>query len=97
MVELARSGVGYTILPGPAVMREVASGVVVCIPIRDPGLSWAVSLGYANWRPLSAAAEAILDLMRSEIASLVHRERWPAKLVPRPDVLRQANRQGAAR
>jgi len=28
MVELASAGVGYTILPGPAVAREIASGAV---------------------------------------------------------------------
>ncbi len=86
MLELARAGVGYTILPGPAVMREMASGTVARIPIREPGLSWTVSLGYANWRPLSAAAEAIFRLMRSEIASLVHQGRWPARIAPGPDV-----------
>jgi LysR family nitrogen assimilation transcriptional regulator len=96
MVELARAGVGYTILPGPAVMREIAAGTVVRIAIRDPGLSWTVSLGYANWRPLSAAAETIFRLMRSEISSLVHQGRWPARLVPSPDVPLQAAPRGSA-
>jgi LysR family nitrogen assimilation transcriptional regulator len=93
MVELASAGVGYTILPGPAVAREIASGAVVRVAIREPGLSWMVSLGYANWRPLSAAAEAIFRLMRSEISSLVHQGRWRARLVPSPDVALQAKHQ----
>lgn len=85
MVELARTGTGYTILPAPAVSSEAAAGTVVRTPIRDPALSWPVSLCYANWRPLSPAAQAVFRMLRSEVASLVHQGRWCGRLAPSPD------------
>jgi LysR family nitrogen assimilation transcriptional regulator len=94
MVELARTGIGYTILPAPAVSSDVAAGTVVRIPIRDPAFSWPVSLCYANWRPLSPAAEAIFRMLRTEVASLVHQGRWSGRLAPATEQLLQVKAPG---
>jgi LysR family nitrogen assimilation transcriptional regulator len=81
MLELARAGKGYTILPLLAATRDASAGWVVPIAIRAPGMSWAVSICHSNLRPLGEAAGIVLRLIHSEVANLVREGRWPATLV----------------
>ncbi len=85
MLELARAGKGYTILPLLAALPDVSAGRVVPIAIRGPRMNWTVSVCHSNLRPLGGAAEVVLRLIRIEVATLVRQGRWPGKLVARAD------------
>jgi LysR family nitrogen assimilation transcriptional regulator len=85
MVELARSGAGFALLPISTVSRDIAAGRVVAIPVERPSISWTVSICHSSVRPLSPAAAAIRELMRREIDELVKTGHWPARLAQTDD------------
>ncbi len=80
MIELARAGKGYSILPHSAVDGALAAGDIVALPIHEPNLSWEVSICYSNLRPLSAPAEVMLRLVRKELVRMVREGHWTARL-----------------
>jgi LysR family transcriptional regulator, nitrogen assimilation regulatory protein len=83
ILELARQGQGYGILPSSAVAYHVASNKVVAIPIVEPSLNWEVSICYSTLRPLSDAAELVLDAIRAEVMNRVKSGDWAATLAPK--------------
>jgi LysR family nitrogen assimilation transcriptional regulator len=83
VVEMAREGQGYSILPSTAIPILISTNEVVAIEIVDPGLNWEVSISYSNLRPLSDAAELVLDAIRAEVINRVKSGGWPATLAPK--------------
>lgn len=81
MIELARAGRAWSILPLTCVTTHVAAGLVAAIPIHQPSLSWTCTLSHSALKPLSPAAAAVAKLLREEVADLVKLGRWPARLV----------------
>jgi LysR family nitrogen assimilation transcriptional regulator len=81
MIELARAGKGYSILPHSAVDAAIAAGDIVALPIHGPNLSWEVSICYSNLRPLSAPAEVMRRLIRKELIRMVIEGHWTARLI----------------
>lgn len=81
MIELARAGRAWSILPLTCVTTHVAAGLVAAIPIHQPSLSWTCTLSCSALKPLSPAAAAVARLLREEVAELVKSGRWPARLV----------------
>jgi LysR family nitrogen assimilation transcriptional regulator len=62
--ELVRKGIAHTICPRSAVAPELASGEFVGAPLGD--LTINRLLAYRTDRPLSRAAQAMIDLIREE-------------------------------
>lgn len=80
MVELARIGKGFTILPMTAVSHDVEARRVAAIPIRHPPLSWTVSICHSSVRPINPAVRATLERVQEEVTRQVRSGRWPARL-----------------
>ena len=80
MIELARTGRAWSILPLTCVTTHLAAGQVTAIPIHQPSLSWTAALSHSALKPLTPAANAVAKLLREEVAGLVKSGRWPARL-----------------
>ena len=80
MIELARAGRAWSILPLTCVTTHLAAGLVTAIPIQQPSLSWTATLSHSALKPLTPAAGAVFKLLREEVADLVRSGRWPARL-----------------
>jgi LysR family transcriptional regulator, nitrogen assimilation regulatory protein len=82
MIELARAGVGTTILPRGSVEHAVRARDVVALPIVNPPLSWQVTVCYSRLRPLNLGTKVTLDLLRKEITRKVKMGEWgPCRLI----------------
>lgn len=74
--DLCATGGLYTILPGCAVAREVAQGVLATRPIADPDLCRTLALATTTARPLTAAARTAARLCIATARRLVHDGLW---------------------
>ena len=61
---LVQDGEGVAFLPRMAVRRDVETGAVRAVPVRELSVERTVRLLYAQARTLSHAARAFLDLVR---------------------------------
>ena len=79
LIDLVRSGIGYTLLPYSAIHELIAAGYVSATKIRDLAYNWVIAT--AKEKQLSTAGRYARDgLMRLTTVRLMQ-ERWPnAKL-----------------
>ena len=63
MTRLVRHGVGYTILPLPALADEIARGELEARPIVEPRISRTIYVAKASDRPQSPAVEATIRII----------------------------------
>lgn len=74
--ELVERGVGYSILPVNAVMREAQSDRVATWPIIEPEINRRVHLVHPADRPMTKAVAAIEELTREVLLDLVRTGQW---------------------
>ncbi len=80
MVELIRTGIGYSVMPYSAIWDNVAEGVVAAGPIENLTISWLIATG--RGRPLSAAARRLVAMIQEEAAELVESGKWHTAKLP---------------
>jgi LysR family nitrogen assimilation transcriptional regulator len=68
-------GLGFTILPGAAILDDVARGALVTAPLNPP-LRRRVVSAWATQRRVTAAAQCVLQEMRGAVTECVARGRW---------------------
>jgi len=69
-------GLGSTILPLPAVHKEIEEGALCAAPIKDPPLSRRLVLATPTDRAISNAVLRISDLIQEEVADMVKTNVW---------------------
>jgi LysR family nitrogen assimilation transcriptional regulator len=74
--ELVERGVGYSILPVNAVVREAQSDRLATWPIIEPELRRRVHLVHPADRPMTKAVAAIEELTREVLLDLVRTGQW---------------------
>ncbi|WP_082537104.1 MULTISPECIES: LysR family transcriptional regulator [unclassified Aureimonas] len=74
---LVETGAGMTILPYPAVERDVAAGRLTARPIRREDVSRTMMLGTSTQHPLSLASRTVTRELRLQVLDLVRTGRWP--------------------
>ena len=82
---LVRHGSGMTVLPGIAVLDDVAQGRLSAAPITEPDLRRRVVLALRTARHASAAVRYVADELRAQIEANVRDGRWPGADWLRPD------------
>ena len=69
-------GLGYTILPGAAILDDMARGVLAAAPLNPP-LRRRVVLAWPAQRRSTRAAQCVLEELRGTVAQCVTDGRWP--------------------
>lgn len=80
--DLVAAGFGFTVLPWPAIRREVAAGTLHAMKVVDPGVSRTVQLATSADRPPMRSAECIGGLVRALLPRLVAEDQWRGLLLP---------------
>ncbi|EXJ13701.1 LysR family transcriptional regulator [Imhoffiella purpurea] len=70
MLELVALGLGRTLLPYRAIEPELGAGRIGAAPVVSPEMERVTVLAWPSGRPLSRAAEAMADLIRSDPGAL---------------------------
>jgi len=73
---LVTAGVGYTILPYSSVHQQVESGELSAIRLRDPEMSWTLSLAYRTDQRTARGVNALKDIIEAEVEALVSAGKW---------------------
>ncbi|OWW22923.1 LysR substrate-binding domain-containing protein [Noviherbaspirillum denitrificans] len=73
MKEVAASGEALTILPFPAVVQEVAAGILRAARLVQPGIPRTVTLCITKQRPLTRAGRFVLAELRELVPELLVR------------------------
>lgn len=68
-------GLGYTVLPGVAILDDIARGVLAAAPL-NPALRRRVVSAWPAQRRLTRAARCVLEEMRLLVSDCVSRGRW---------------------
>jgi LysR family nitrogen assimilation transcriptional regulator len=76
MIEAARLGLGLTIVPLAAVIRDLAAGDLAAWPIVDPPLTRILHLGTAAQRPRAMAAGKLAALVREQMLGMAKEVGW---------------------
>jgi LysR family nitrogen assimilation transcriptional regulator len=75
-------GLGYTVLPGAAILDDVARGALAAAPISDPPLRRRVVVALPSQRRSSKATRCVLEELTNQVVQCVESGRWPgAELV----------------
>jgi LysR family nitrogen assimilation transcriptional regulator len=77
MRELVESGLGYTLLPHCAIMREVALGRLTFARVRKPSITRQLYLALQSEAAAPGAVLQVESFVREEIAILIREGRWP--------------------
>jgi DNA-binding transcriptional LysR family regulator len=77
MRELVESGLGYTLLPHCAVLREVALGRLTFARVRKPAITRQLYLALRSAAEAPGAVLEVESLVREEVAALIQQGRWP--------------------
>lgn len=78
---LVEAGAGMTILPFPAVERDVAAGRLTARPVRPEDVSRTLMLGTSTQHPLSLASRTVARELRLQVLELVRSGHWPGATV----------------
>jgi LysR family nitrogen assimilation transcriptional regulator len=76
MLEAARQGLGLTVVPLAAVLRDLAAGDLAAWPIVDPPLTRVLHVGTAAQRPRAIAAGKLAVLVRRQMLDMAAEARW---------------------
>jgi LysR family transcriptional regulator, nitrogen assimilation regulatory protein len=77
MKELVESGLGYTLLPHCAVLREAALGRLTFTRVRKPAITRQLYLALRSGAEAPGAVLQVENLIREEVAALIKDGRWP--------------------
>lgn len=79
-IDLARRGLGGTVLPLVSVYEQVKSGELVALPLTDPQVSRTVVIAVANSRASHSATQKVREMIVATAKELAQSGRWDAKL-----------------
>jgi LysR family nitrogen assimilation transcriptional regulator len=79
---LVMRGIGATILPMPAVHREVSEGLLAASAIVAPCLSRKLVVARPLGRRASIAIQQFDEVLRKEVATMVQEGVWEGRLLP---------------
>ena len=82
---LVEEGLGHTLLPLAAVLREIEAGSLVARRVIDPSLERYLALVSRSSQPQTRAQQAIAKLALIVARHLIEIGVWPAKLVARAE------------
>jgi DNA-binding transcriptional LysR family regulator len=75
---LVKAGRGWTVLPAPGVVADVAAGTLSAAPLRNPELPRTVVLGLPRAGRTPPAVEAVATELIRIVRAAVRDGRWPA-------------------
>lgn len=81
MIELARSGLGLTMLPLAPIFALIESGALTAAPLVDPTPERKLAVVHSADRPVSRAARFVGERFVAIAADLVERSVWRGRLV----------------
>lgn len=81
MIELVRSGFGYTIMSLAPVHHQVLSGILTAAPLVDPSPSRRLVIAFPADRSVTPAARYIGDTFAALTKSLVERDILPGRIL----------------
>ena len=70
-------GLGYTILPGAAILEDLRRGIVAAAPITGPPLRRTIAVALPSQRRISKATRFVADELRRQIERSVTGGNWP--------------------
>jgi LysR family nitrogen assimilation transcriptional regulator len=76
MIETARQGLGFTILPGCAAQRDIDEGVLAALRIEQPALSQTLFVATASQRPAAVSSRRLAALVREAVHGLADTGLW---------------------
>jgi LysR family transcriptional regulator, nitrogen assimilation regulatory protein len=79
LTDLVENGLGFTALPLSSIAQEIEQGRLKYAPLVQPQVTRRLILGTAQG-PLARATQMVIKLARREIAELVRRGIWRARL-----------------
>lgn len=79
-IDLAKRGLGVTVLPLVSVYEHVKSGELVALPIVDPLVSRTVVIAVSNSRAAHSATQKVREMIATIAKELAQSGRWDAKL-----------------
>lgn len=80
--DLVADGFGFTLLPWPAIRREVAAGSLHAMKVVEPTVARTVQLAMAADMPPTRSTDCIAGLVRTLLGELVAQDRWRGVLLP---------------
>lgn len=81
MIELVKSGMGYTVLPLPPIFTMVEAGMLTAAPIVEPTPERKLAIITSADRPVSPAARFVGQRFVDIAADLVQRKIWAGRLI----------------
>ena len=81
MVELVKAGIGVALMPGCAVVEELANGAVAGRPINGMRIVWSVA--FDGQRQPSGIVERVQVLMQELAGDLTRQGIWTPVAAPR--------------
>jgi LysR family transcriptional regulator, nitrogen assimilation regulatory protein len=83
LIDLVRSGIGYTLLPYSAIHELIAAGQVSATKVRDLAYNWVIAT--AKEKQLSTVGRYARNVLMRLMTMRLLQERWPnAKLACKP-------------
>jgi LysR family nitrogen assimilation transcriptional regulator len=83
--DLVAAGFGFTVLPWPAIRREVVAGTLHAMKVVEPSVARTVQLATSSDRPPMRSTGHIAALVRELLGALVAQDHWRGLLLPLPD------------
>lgn len=80
--DLVAEGFGFTVLPWPAISREVAAGTLQAMKVVEPTVARTVQLAMPADLPGTRSTDCIAGLVRDLLGELVAQGRWRGVLLP---------------
>ena len=80
--DVALSGVGFTILSGSSIAREMREGLIFSARVVRPELRRKICFVRSNKGALSNAPRAIAELIAESLPQIVARHAWPGAIMP---------------
>lgn len=81
MIELVRSGLGFTVLPLPPIFEMVEAGILTVAPVVDPVPERQIAMVVSADRPVSPATRFIGQQFASIVSGLADRGVWAGRVM----------------
>ena len=76
MIETVRKGLGFTILPSCAALRDIRHGEIVALRIDRPAMRQTLFVATASQRPAAVSSGRLAQMVRESVFALVDTGIW---------------------
>lgn len=76
MTETVRNGLGFTILPSCAALRDINDGGIIALRIEQPTIKQTLFVATASQRPAAVASRRLAQMVRESVFALADKGLW---------------------